>query len=348
MKIEDGVVGGMTNIRIISDHQLQNIYPRSVSFFFSEEPISSFSPIHIGVTVLDISAFKNVSESVKYFFRLTKCSIAHKENIIWPIHSFYGNIICFDHRLNVQMTNLKTTDQNPVIDFQMRVFRFRDDNSDNTKQEQEIQCEIYLEKEESTYTDNQCECYSADECDQLEPPETSSSTTLIVTSTAKPTMPSIELSVTISTTQSTTQSITESTTQTTTRSTTQSTIKSTTKSTIAPATIPSTTASAETSMQSSSSVLTSDSRVVVLTEPKSYISTEFVATSPDCEQVYQTGVEIWGLNCRTHHPTPLQFDRIFSIPGEYKVGDSDTPVVKSFKLPKYFKMEFDVWFDIEG
>ena len=68
MKIEDGVVGGMTNIQIISDHQLQNIYPRSVSFFFSEEPISSFCPIYIGVTVLDISAFKNVSESVKYFY----------------------------------------------------------------------------------------------------------------------------------------------------------------------------------------------------------------------------------------------------------------------------------------
>ena len=32
MKIENGVVGGMTIIQILSDHQLQNIYPRSVDY----------------------------------------------------------------------------------------------------------------------------------------------------------------------------------------------------------------------------------------------------------------------------------------------------------------------------
>ena len=50
------------------------------------------------------------------------------------------------------MPKLTTTDRNPVIEFQMRVFRFRDETEPtHTKQEQDIVCELYLEEKESTY-----------------------------------------------------------------------------------------------------------------------------------------------------------------------------------------------------
>ena len=99
------------------------------------------------------------------------------------------------------MTDLTTTDRNPVIEFQMRVFRFRDETeSPHMKQEQDIVCEIYLEESESTYDEKQCDCYTSEECDQLPGPASTLSTA----------------------TQSTTQSATQSTAQSTTHSTTQS------------------------------------------------------------------------------------------------------------------------------
>ena len=207
-----------------------------------------------------------------------------------------------------------------------------------------------MEEEESTYTDNQCQCYSAEECDQLPPPETSPSTTLIVTSTVKPAMSSIQSTVTMSTTQSTTKSttVTMSTTQSTTRTTTQKTAQSTTISatqSTTQLTTQSTTASTTVRSTVGSSVM-SASRVVVLTEPESYLSDEYVTPSTGCKEIYET-LGYWSQDCRTRHPTSLQFDRILSIPGEYTMEDSDKPVVEGFKLPKYFKMEFDVWFDNE-
>ena len=149
------------------------------------------------------------------------------------------NHICFDHRLNVKMSSLTTTYLNPVIEFQMRVFRFRDPTeSAHTKQEQDIVCEIYLEEAESTYGEKQCECYTPDECSGKAPP-------------------------------------------------------------------------------------------VVVTEPSSYIADYYKPES-------------------TVNMPGLEYKRIFSIPAEYAVRDSDTPAVDGFTLPKYFKMSFDVWFDIIG
>ena len=76
------------------------------------------------------------------------------------------------------MTNLTTTHLNPVIEFQMRVFRFRDPTEPvHTKQEQDIVCEIYLEESESTYEEKQCECYTPDECVPFTQPETTQITT---------------------------------------------------------------------------------------------------------------------------------------------------------------------------
>ena len=68
---------------------------------------------------------------------------------------------------------------------------------------------------------------------------------------------------------------------------------------------------------------------VVVTEPSSYI-TDFVKP--------ESSINI----------PDLEYRRIFSIPGEYAVRDSDTPAVDGFTLPKYFKMSFDLWFDIIG
>ena len=87
----------------------------------------------------------------------------------------------------------------------MRVFRFRDDQSPNLKQEQEVKCQIYLEDVESTYEEKQCECYTADECSGLGQANEPSPTTPITTS---------------STTSTTTQTTLQTTTQTTTQATT--------------------------------------------------------------------------------------------------------------------------------
>ena len=65
------------------------------------------------------------------------------------------------------MSNLTTTYQNPVAEFQMRVFRFRDETkSTNIEQKQEIKCTLYLEEKESILSteSNDCSCYSEEEC----------------------------------------------------------------------------------------------------------------------------------------------------------------------------------------
>ena len=94
------------------------------------------------------------------------------------------NHICFDHRLNVEMTSLTTTHLNPVIEFQMRVFRFRDPTEPaHKKQEQDIVCEIYLEESESTYEEKPCECYTPDECIPFTQTETTPNTTTPITTT---------------------------------------------------------------------------------------------------------------------------------------------------------------------
>ena len=74
--------------------------------------------------------------------------------------------MCLDGRLGVRMTSLTTTHLNPTVEFQMRVFRFRDDST-NAKQQQEIKCELYLEENESTLEATECECFTAEECSAL-------------------------------------------------------------------------------------------------------------------------------------------------------------------------------------
>ena len=150
---------------------------------------------------------------------------------MWPIHSFM-NHICFDHRLNVKMSSLTTNYQNPVIEFHMRVFRFRDPTEPaHTKQEQDIVCEIYLEEVESTYEEKQCECYTPDECSGKATPATTTRTT--PTTTTKTT--------TLTTTKTTSTTSTKTKTLTTTKTTSTSTTKTTTITT--PSTAPVTTLS---------------------------------------------------------------------------------------------------------
>ena len=120
------------------------------------------------------------------------------------------NHICFDHRLNVEMSSLTTTHLNPVIEFQMRVFRFRDPTEPaHTKQEQDIVCEIYLEESESTYEEKQCECYTPDECI----PFTQAETTQITTSSTQ--SQTETSSITTPTTTSTTTPVPTTTTPST-------------------------------------------------------------------------------------------------------------------------------------
>jgi len=91
--------------------------------------------------------------------RLTECSISFGDNIIWPVHSFKNDAICFDQHLNAQVSNPTTTS----VEFQFRVFRFRDESS-NVEQTQQINCKLYLEETTSTYGDQPCDCYTAEEC----------------------------------------------------------------------------------------------------------------------------------------------------------------------------------------
>ena len=95
------------------------------------------------------------------------------------------------------MPKLTTTDRNPVIEFQMRVFRFRDETEpSHTKQEQDIVCELYLEEKESTYKDKQCNCYTSEECSKLSGPISTS------THTPESTLASLQASSPASTTTS--------------------------------------------------------------------------------------------------------------------------------------------------
>ena len=122
------------------------------------------------------------------------------------MHSFM-NHICYDHRLNVKMSSLATTYLNPVIEFQMRVFRFRDPTEPaHTKQEQDIVCEIYLEEAESTYEEKQCECYTPDECNGKSPPGevTQPSSTKTTSTTTTKTTPATATKTTPITTPTTT------------------------------------------------------------------------------------------------------------------------------------------------
>ena len=137
------------------------------------------------------------------------------------MHSFM-NHICFDHRLNVKMSSLATTYLNPVIEFQMRVFRFRDPTEPaHTKQEHDIVCEIYLEEAESTYEEKQCECYTPDECKDKSPPvevtqpsstKTTSTTTTKTTRTTTTRTTSLTTPVTTTSNKAPTTSTTLSTT----------------------------------------------------------------------------------------------------------------------------------------
>lgn len=73
--------------------------------------------------------------------------------------------MCFDTRLNVQMPILKTSYENPVTRFHMRVFRFRDETkAANSDQTQEIKCTLYLEESESILSTKDCSCYTEKEC----------------------------------------------------------------------------------------------------------------------------------------------------------------------------------------
>jgi len=95
------------------------------------------------------------------------CTVSHENFEIWPIHSFKNETICFDDRLNVKMPNLETTYLNPVIEFEMRPFRFRDGKPANVKQEQAISCSLMLSDTTTTVENNTCECYDKDECGKL-------------------------------------------------------------------------------------------------------------------------------------------------------------------------------------
>ena len=98
------------------------------------------------------------------FLRLIKCSVSYEQQKLWPIHSFDGQI-CLDTRLNVRMSNFNTTYENPVTQFQMRVFRFRDETKTaNSDQTQAIKCTLYLEETETIVSTKDCSCYTENEC----------------------------------------------------------------------------------------------------------------------------------------------------------------------------------------
>lgn len=101
-------LGKKTNIKIVDDHGVDQIYPRSV-----ESQRKGFKTFE---------------------FRLLGCSVVFGENIIWPIHNFKDDSLCFDSRLAVEKVDLGPDEQNH-IEFEMRNFRFRDTNSIG-KQEQ--------------------------------------------------------------------------------------------------------------------------------------------------------------------------------------------------------------------
>ena len=90
--------------------------------------------------------------------------MSRENHEIWPIHSFQNDTMCFDNRLNVQMPNLETTYVNPVIEFEMRSFRFRDGGPINVKQQQNITCSLMLAETSTTMKTSNCECYNKDEC----------------------------------------------------------------------------------------------------------------------------------------------------------------------------------------
>ena len=133
------------------------------------------------------------------------------------------------------MSSLATTYLNPVIEFQMRVFRFRDPTEPaHTKQEHDIVCEIYLEEAESTYEEKQCECYTPDECKDKSPPVevTQPSSTKTTSTTTTKTTPATTTKTTPITTRTTTTRTTSLTTPVTTTSnkapTTSTTLSTTT------------------------------------------------------------------------------------------------------------------------
>ena len=86
---------------------------------------------------------------------------------IWPVHSFQNDTICFDERLNVHLLTEETSYINPVLEFELRSFRFRDGNPSNIKQQQDITCSLMLGNTQTTMEQNSCECYSKTECGQL-------------------------------------------------------------------------------------------------------------------------------------------------------------------------------------
>ena len=102
--------------------------------------------------------------SIDWNYSLLSCTVSHENFEIWPIHSFQNETICFDNRLNVQMPSQETTYLNPVIEFEMRSFRFRDGKPPNVKQEQAISCSLMLSDTSTTIENNTCECYNEDEC----------------------------------------------------------------------------------------------------------------------------------------------------------------------------------------
>ena len=132
------------------------------------------------------------------------------------------------------MSSLATTYLNPVIEFQMRVFRFRDPTEPaHTKQEHDIVCEIYLEEAESTYEEKQCECYTPDECKDKSPPvevtqPSSTKTTSTTTTKTTPATTTETTPITTPTTITRTTSLTTPVTTTSNKAPTTSTTLSTT------------------------------------------------------------------------------------------------------------------------